>query len=134
MEWIEEHSKAKEVWDALQRKYQKRLRVSPREYVAQYSTFRMDGTISIQDVWMHLSSLARKTIAIKPEYKHTIGNLDLRVQQLLSSLPIEYDRIRSAIDTQNQKDYEVILQLLMEREGSLTGEDMAVYSSHNTGG
>lgn len=48
---------------------------------------------------MHLSSLARKTIAIELEYKHTIGNLDLRVQQLLASILIKYNGIRSAIDT-----------------------------------
>ncbi|KAK5673811.1 hypothetical protein LTR17_027856, partial [Elasticomyces elasticus] len=88
----------------------------------------MDDTMTVIEAWTYLNTLARRVVAIEPKYKYTMGDSDLRMQQLLSSLPQGYEGIKLAIDTQNLKSHERILELLMEMEASITGTDTAMFA------
>jgi transposase InsO family protein len=124
-EFVSEHNEAKDVWEVLERKYQKRLQVTARQYQAQYNLYQMDEDTTIDQAWAHLKHLARKITDVDPDMK-ALFTPKRRAQQLLSILPDKYSSIRDAIDTQGKTDYEEILLLLQEREESMDNKEMAM--------
>ena len=127
-EFTSEHESARDVWRTLERRYQKKLQVTARQYQAQYNTYQMEDSESIQSAWSHLTSLSRRITAIDPGSKGQFTP-NRRVQQLLGALPTKFSGIRDAIDTQGKTDHEEILQLLQERESMMENSETAMFAA-----
>jgi hypothetical protein len=59
-DWVREKKTAKEIWEALQLKYQDRLKATSRQYIQQYTTYQLPADTSIEKAWTYLGDLGRK--------------------------------------------------------------------------
>ena len=115
---------AKEMWDVLRKKYDDKRPSVGRQYLHELVTYRMPEDGNIQDAWTDIQRLARMVKTINPAMKDAFNQTQM-FQQLLASLPSTYDAIRDAIDGQGEKDVDILLQRLLEKESSLKNSEKA---------
>jgi hypothetical protein len=114
-DWIREKKTAKELWETLKLKYKDKLKVTGRQYLQQYTNYKLPEDTSIEKAWTNLGDLGRKMTASQPDLK-SLATPEYRLQQLLQGLPVEYQTVRDAIDAQKNLDVVESLQILREKE------------------
>lgn len=131
-EITQEIEHAKELWAWAEAKYKRRLQATGRSLLQQYTNFTMTEDQSIDDVWQELSSIARRAVAISPQFKE-IKTEERKIQQLLAALPESFSAIRDGIDTRQDLRPEDILGILREKQESMT-QETAMFAGRSRAG
>lgn len=80
---------------------------------------------TIHDAWTEIKRLTRHVKAINLGMKGAFDQSQM-LPQLLASLPPGYDTVRDAIDCQGEKDIDILLQRLLEKESLLKTNEKAL--------
>jgi hypothetical protein len=121
LELVEEERTSKAIWERLQRKYKTRLASAGRQYLVEFSTFKMDVTTSIDVAWQQINSLGKKVVEQRPELK-SLNSIESKIQQLLAALPIEYAAYKAGIDARGKVDPEEVILILNEAQANINPE------------
>jgi hypothetical protein len=113
-ELVGDQKTAAGIWKTLESKYKRTLKAVGRELVIQYVNYQMGLSTSIDEVWLHLTSLGREIQELYPEKGY--HKPDERVQQLLTSLLAEYRFVRGTIDARGNLNPDEVLLILKEEE------------------
>ena len=87
----------------------------------------MDEGQSIDEAWQSLSSIARKTVSISPQFKE-IKTEERKIQQLLAALPDSFSTIRDGIDLRQDLSPQDILGILREKQEQTTNQETAMFA------
>jgi len=120
-ERIEDADTAKEAWGILRSKYKAKTPSTGRQYLQEYINYKMDSTTPIDEAWQHISRLGTLVLEQRPELK-SLCQTQGKLQQLLSSLPKEYQAYKAGIDTRESIEVEDALRILKEAEKELHPE------------
>ena len=123
-ERIEGCKSAKDMWNTLLKRYNEKRPSVGRQYLQELVNYRMPEDGTVQDAWTEVQRLTRHVKAINPGMKDAF-NQGQMFQQLLASLPPAYDTIRDAIDGQGEKDIDILMQRLLEKESLLKANERA---------
>jgi hypothetical protein len=115
-------------WEGLEKKYQETLPSAGRQYLHEFVTYRMGKETTIQEAWTQLSRLARKVAGTRTSLKQAFTQKEV-FQQLLQSLPPQYNTIRDAIDGNPNIDPELALERLEEKEAQFKATEAAMVSN-----
>jgi hypothetical protein len=129
LELVEEEETSKGIWERLQKKYKTRLQKkyktrlasAGRQYLVEFSTFKIDATTSIDAAWQQINTLGKKVVEQRPELK-SLNSIESRIQQLLAALPIEYAAYKAGIDARGKVDPEEVLLILNEAQATVNPE------------
>lgn len=121
LELVEEEETSKAIWERLQKKYKTRLASAGRQYLVEFSTFKIDATTSIDAAWQQINTLGKKVVEQRPELK-SLNSIESRIQQLLAALPIEYAAYKAGIDARGKVDPEEVLLILNEAQATVNPE------------
>lgn len=113
-----ESGRAAEKWVYLWNKYSQVLPTHAHELTKQFVTFEMSEEFTIRSAWTHLVSLGKRIADVDPEGQH-YRKADVRMTQLLSSLPPDYHVARDTIMAQPKMDHERTLKILEAQEARL---------------
>uniref|UniRef100_A0A9Q8P7R1 Uncharacterized protein n=1 Tax=Passalora fulva TaxID=5499 RepID=A0A9Q8P7R1_PASFU len=113
-----ESGRAAEKWVYLWNKYSQVLLTHAHELTKQFVTFEMSEEFTIRSAWTHLVSLGKRIADVDPEGQH-YRKADVRMTQLLSSLPPDYYVARDTIMAQPKMDHERTLKILEAQEARL---------------
>ena len=111
---------AKEVWQTLKTKYEQRLPITGRQYLADFTAYRMSPNESIDGVWTHLTKLGRKITTTQSDLS-SLNMSEQHFQALLHELSEKYCTTHDSIDSQHTMVNEDIA-LLQEKEVQLKAE------------
>ncbi|KAI0995896.1 hypothetical protein K3495_g12285, partial [Podosphaera aphanis] len=115
-ELVGENKTAAGIWKSLESKYKRTLKAAGRELIMQFVNYQMGPDTSVDEAWAHLAGLGREIQEVYPNKGyHTVEE---RIQQLLTSLPVEYRFVRQTIDARESLDPDEILLILKEEERS----------------
>ena len=121
LELVEEEKTSKAIWERLQKKYKTRLASAGRQYLVEFSTFKIDATTPIEVAWQQINSLGKKVVEQRPELR-SLNSIESRIQQLLAALPIEYAAYKAGIDARGKVDPEEVLLILNEAQATVDPE------------
>ena len=96
-EYLTDKITAREVWNALKLKYQKKLQTTRRQYLMKYVTYKMLINIFIDEAWTYLDKIDKKMFIIKSNLKF-LCDLTEHFQSLLQTLSKKYSDIWDEID------------------------------------
>ena len=126
-EYLTDKITAREVWNALKSKYQKKLQTTRRQYLMKYVTYKMLINIFIDEAWTYLDKIDKKMFIIKSNLKF-LCDLTEHFQSLLQTLSKKYSDIWDEIDTQVNSDIKTSLQKLQEKKTLLKAEKTALWT------
>ena len=118
---------AKEVWETLKSKYQKKLQTTRRQYIVEYIAYKMLVNTFINEAWTHLNKIDKKMFTIKSKLKFLCDS-EKHFQSLLQTLSKEYSGIWDRIDTQVNSDIKISLQKLQKKKTLLKAEKTALWA------
>ena len=119
---IADLSTIKDVYLILWKKYNKKLKITDRQYVENWITYKKSSNKFIEKTWIEIDTMIRK---IKKNYSdfEIIATMSFKIQFILKCLSNEYMIIRDTLDAQNEQNHEMIIQKLQKKKAMLkTGE------------
>ena len=89
---------AREIWQVLKIKYEQRLLITGRQYLADFTAYKMSSNKSINEIWTHLTKLDRKITTTQSDLS-SLNMLEQHFQALLHELSEKYCTICDGIES-----------------------------------
>ena len=109
----------------------RRLQATGRSLLQQYTNFEMQEDQNIDEAWQELSTIARRAVAISPQFKE-IKTEKRMIQQLLAGLPKAFYAVRDGIDTRADLEPQDILCILREKQEQMLQKETALFTKRGT--